>query len=87
MMTAAEAIELVPATDGDREFLLEVYSRTRDAELARTGWSAEQKRQFLRMQFQAQDRSYRTGCPQAEFLVIRMENRPHRPFVPGPTRG
>jgi GNAT superfamily N-acetyltransferase len=63
-------VSLRPVTASDREFLLRVYSTTRAAELARVPWSDEQKAAFVAMQFDAQDRDYRSRYSNAEFTII-----------------
>jgi ribosomal protein S18 acetylase RimI-like enzyme len=67
---------LTPATEADREFLFEVYAASRDSEMAVVPWTDEQKRSFLRMQFEAQDKHYRAHYSTAQFLVIHHEGRP-----------
>ena len=67
---------LTTATAADREFLFEVYAAGRDAEMAVLPWTDAQKRDFLRMQFEAQDRHYRSQYPEAEFQVIHHEGSP-----------
>lgn len=69
-------VTLRPATDDDRDFLYRVYASTREPELATMGWSTEQKRWFLDMQFGAQDKSYRENHPGAEFLVADISGVP-----------
>jgi GNAT superfamily N-acetyltransferase len=59
--------ERLPA-DGD--FLLSLYASTRRAELAALGWSQDQKDAFIRMQFDARERHYRTAFPAAAYSVI-----------------
>ena len=44
----------------DRPFLLAVYGSTRADELALVDWDAPTRAAFLQMQFDAQDRHYRT---------------------------
>lgn len=58
------------ATAADSEFLYRVYASTRIEELAPTGWNDAQMEAFLRMQFDAQGRHYRTHYPNAEYYVI-----------------
>ena len=58
------------------ELLCAVYASTRAEELAVTDWSAEQKAQFCRQQFTAQDAHYRTHYPTARFSVIEREGLP-----------
>lgn len=76
LTAAAGGIDLRPATDADRSFLLDVYRSTREDELALTGWSDADKDAFVEMQFAAQDRSYRQAYPDARFLVILRDGRP-----------
>jgi ribosomal protein S18 acetylase RimI-like enzyme len=69
-------ISLRPVTDEDRELLFAVYSSTRADELALVAWSDDQKSQFLRHQFQAQDLEYRRAYPDGEFAVIELSGEP-----------
>lgn len=66
----ASSIVLRTAVAADADFLLSVYASTRAEELASTDWTPEQKDQFCRMQFQAQDAHYRLNYPGARFDVI-----------------
>lgn len=59
------------AADSDRALLARIYASTRADEVAGTGWPAEQQRQFLQMQFDAQDAHYRQHYPGALWLVIQ----------------
>jgi ribosomal protein S18 acetylase RimI-like enzyme len=63
-------------TDADLPFLERVYGSTREAELAQTDWSDEQKTQFITFQFQAQHRHYTAHYHGALFYVIEREGRP-----------
>ena len=60
----------------DRPFLLEVYATTREAELAQTPWSSEQRAAFVLLQFEAQDSFYREQYPDADYKVILREGEP-----------
>ena len=60
----------------DREFLYLVYASTREEELALVAWSAEQKEQFLRMQFNAQHKYYQENYAGASFEVILLGSAP-----------
>lgn len=71
-----KAISLRPAVPGDEPFLFQVYASTREDELSVTGWSAEQKDQFLRMQFKAQKDYYEANYPGAQFLIILFHGQP-----------
>jgi GNAT superfamily N-acetyltransferase len=61
---------LRPAGAEDWDFLKRVYRSTREEELAVTNWGEEQKTEFCRMQFEAQDAYYREHYPNAQFSVI-----------------
>jgi ribosomal protein S18 acetylase RimI-like enzyme len=63
-------------SDADREFLLRVYASTREHELASLAWSDQQRAQFLAMQFDVQDRSWRQQRPGACFDVVLIDGVP-----------
>jgi ribosomal protein S18 acetylase RimI-like enzyme len=63
-------VTLRSITQDDLEFLYRVYASTREEELAVTGWSDEQKEEFLRMQFGAQHDHYQKHFPDAKYDVI-----------------
>ena len=69
-------LTLRAATAADEEFLVAVYASTRMEELAVTGWSADQKDGFCRMQFAAQDKHYREHYPTAQYHVIELAGTP-----------
>jgi ribosomal protein S18 acetylase RimI-like enzyme len=71
-----QALALRPAGPDDVAFLFRVYASTRTEELAPVPWSDEQKRAFLAMQFDVQDRYYRAQFPGAVFQVILLDGRP-----------
>src|SRR3712207_8081672 len=60
----------------DDEFLLDVYASTRADELAPVPWTDEQKRAFLRMQFDAQRGEYFKRFPDSDYRVILVAGRP-----------
>jgi ribosomal protein S18 acetylase RimI-like enzyme len=64
---------LRPATEADRDFLLELYAGTREAELAQVAWEDEVKRAFVEHQFSAQDHHYRSNYPGATLDVIEVD--------------
>jgi ribosomal protein S18 acetylase RimI-like enzyme len=66
-------IRLRPVTAPDRDFLLRLYSSTRDEELAQVDWPPEQKAAFLEQQFTAQDVHYRENYPGAALDVIEVD--------------
>ena len=69
-------ISLREVTADDDDFLLEVYASTRADELAQVPWDASQKDIFLRMQFDAQRRSYDERFPDAEYDLILLDGQP-----------
>jgi GNAT superfamily N-acetyltransferase len=71
---AAGKITLRPVQDSDDEFLLKVYGSTREQELAQVPWTAEQKQQFVRMQWEAQKSHYAAQYPHATHEIICLEN-------------
>ena len=60
------------ATPEDDPFLLEVYAGTRLDELEGFGWSDDQKRAFIKMQFDARERSY----PRIDNRIIVLNGSP-----------
>jgi GNAT superfamily N-acetyltransferase len=60
----------------DREFLADLYADTREAELAPVPWSDEQKRAFLRHQFELQDHEYRRAYPDGSFSIVELDGAP-----------
>jgi ribosomal protein S18 acetylase RimI-like enzyme len=63
-------ITLRHATPEDTQFLASLYSDTRREEVSAWGWPPVQQELFLRMQFEAQCRSYRAVFPDAEDHII-----------------
>ena len=64
------ALSLRPITDADLAFLEELYGATRETELSQTGWSPEQKTDFIAMQFSAQHLYYQQHFGNARFDLI-----------------
>lgn len=54
----------------DVDFLFEVYASSRAEEMSLWGWTDEQQLQFLRMQHDAQQRSYRQHYPALQYSII-----------------
>jgi ribosomal protein S18 acetylase RimI-like enzyme len=69
-------VTLRPATDDDRDLLVEVYAGTRAEELAMVPWDDAQKRAFVEMQFEAQAAHYRNARPEATYDVILEDSEP-----------
>jgi ribosomal protein S18 acetylase RimI-like enzyme len=70
---SAGKITLRPVQESDDEFLLKVYGSTREQELAQVPWTAEQKQQFVRMQWEAQRNHYAAQHPHASHEIIYIE--------------
>jgi len=75
------SVTLRSSMPDDRDFLLAVYSRTRDEELSLSGWDDNQKRAFLEMQFHAQSQQYGLCYPQADSSVILLDDLPVGRFL------
>lgn len=69
-------ITLRPEQAGDQEFLFTLYASTRAQELERVPWSDAQKKDFLRMQFNAQSAHYHQHYPGAAFEIILSGQQP-----------
>jgi GNAT superfamily N-acetyltransferase len=67
---------LRPETRRDETFLLELYSQTRAEEVKLFGWTEEQTRAFLRMQFEAQAAHYGRTYPDADFDLVESGGEP-----------
>ncbi len=71
---AGGELTLRTATAGDRQFLFSVYAASRAEEMAQlVDWDEAQREQFLRFQFEAQDRHYREHYPDARFDVVQLD--------------
>jgi len=71
---ADSKITLRSVQESDNEFLLKVYGSTREQELAQVPWTAEQKQQFVRMQWEAQKNHYAAQHPNATHEIICVES-------------
>jgi ribosomal protein S18 acetylase RimI-like enzyme len=70
------AIALRQITAADEAFLAEVYASTRTEELEPVPWPAQQKRAFLREQFDLQHRYYQEHYAGSRFDVIERDGEP-----------
>lgn len=68
-------LSLRPETPADEDFLRRLYASTRSEEMACVPWSDTQKTAFLNQQFDLQRQHYRSYYPNADFLVIQLEER------------
>lgn len=73
---AKSTLSLRPVEASDRDLLCAVYGSTREDELRMTDWPEEQKAQFVRMQFEAQDAYYREHYPGSQWSVILAGGEP-----------
>ena len=76
MRLVEESITLRDATAEDLPFLAELYRDTRREEVAGWGWPQAQQEQFLRMQFDAQRRSYGISFPDSVDHIVYLEDMP-----------
>ena len=75
-------VSLRAITDDDNDFLYQVYASTREEELRSTPWSAEEKAEFLRMQFQAQHNHFQEHFRDARYEIILLgETRVGRLYI------
>lgn len=81
----AEALEQVDQQDplalrdacaADQQFLFTLYCDVREPEVNAWGWPAGQRDAFLRMQFEAQRRSYLAAYPEATHHIVSMGDVP-----------
>ncbi len=75
-MASLDGVELRPNRETDREFLVALYASTRSDEMAATSWTPDERDAFVRMQFDLQDRHYRSAYPHAEHSLIVGGGRP-----------
>lgn len=65
-----------PVVDADEPFLFEVYAGTRADELALVDWDEQQKRDFVEMQFRAQNQDYQRRFPTADHSILLVDDEP-----------
>jgi ribosomal protein S18 acetylase RimI-like enzyme len=63
-------VTLRPAGPEDEAFLFEVYAGGRTQEMLLVPWTDEEKQNFLRFQFQAQQKHYQNEFPNAQHHII-----------------
>lgn len=56
------------------DFLYKVYESTRWQEVQQAPWNDEQRREFLKMQFQAQHQHYQQHYAEAEYQIIEIDD-------------
>jgi ribosomal protein S18 acetylase RimI-like enzyme len=60
-------IRLQPVAERDLPLLLKIYSSTREEEMKLTGWTDEEKAEFLQMQFNLQHQYYQMNYSKASY--------------------
>ncbi|CAH1218547.1 hypothetical protein PAECIP111893_04442 [Paenibacillus plantiphilus] len=68
-------LQFEQASSDDELFLYELYAETRREELSVLNWQEEQEQAFLRMQFDAQRRSYRFQYSELRQEIVMFEQR------------
>jgi GNAT superfamily N-acetyltransferase len=71
--TPAGPVTLRARTPADALIVQRIYRSTREAELAVTSWSDEQKDAFARIQLEAQDTDYRRRFPGLDQRLIELD--------------
>jgi len=72
----AGALTLRAQSSEDRKFLFALYASTRAVEMEQLDWSAQQKDEFLAMQFRAQTLHYDEYYPDAQLAIIELDAAP-----------
>lgn len=72
-MSSRAELKIRAANAADEPFLFRLYASTRAEEVAATGWPAAQQERFLREQFEARQRSYRTSFPGAACEIVHAD--------------
>src|ERR1700722_18000927 len=71
---SSATLELRPVCPADEPLLYRIYSSTRTEELELTGWNDEMRETFLRLQYDAQRRSYLLQLPNAEYWIVQRKS-------------
>ena len=75
-LPAGNILKLRRVTADDDEFLISLYSSTREEELGQVEWVEGQKDLFLRWQHQLQQREYQTRFPDADYYIVLFDQQP-----------
>lgn len=76
MRDATKAITFRAAGPDDEDFLLRVYSSSREYEMSMVPWDDRQKEAFLKMQLTAQQEHYQKFYPNAQHQIIVSNGEP-----------
>lgn len=72
----AHRITLRECAPADQDFLMRLFTCTRAVEFAGMNLPEAQLNALLRMQFMAQDHSYRSHYPDADFMIVLRDGAP-----------
>ena len=75
-LPAGNILTLRRVTADDDEFLISLYSSTREEELGQVEWAEGQKDLFLRWQYQLQRSEYQTRFPDADYYIVLLDHQP-----------
>jgi GNAT superfamily N-acetyltransferase len=67
-------LALRPRTESDESFLFSLYADTRD-DVGAFGWSPDQLRAFLDLQYRARERSFAISYPSAQSDIVVLQGR------------
>lgn len=76
LTTGGSTITLRPASPDDDLFLYRLYADRRSTELALLNWSEGETRDFLDMQFRAQQQGYGAAFPDADHRIVMQGGEP-----------
>jgi GNAT superfamily N-acetyltransferase len=72
----SNSISVRPVTDGDEEFLLEVYKSSRGDDLRGLDWDENRISEFLGMQYEAQQHFYESEYTRAADEIVLVAGKP-----------
>jgi GNAT superfamily N-acetyltransferase len=73
--TLIGGVGLRPWAESDERFLFSLYADTRD-DVGTFGWSPDQLRAFLELQYRARERSFALSHPSAQSDIVVVQGRP-----------
>lgn len=76
MTHSSTSIQKRAAQVADEPFLFQLYATSRDYEIHLTGWSDQQKSEFLQAQAELQLKHYRAYYPSARHELILLDGQP-----------
>ena len=73
---SGDSISFRPVTDGDEQFLLELYRSSRGDDLRGFDWDEDRISEFLGMQYESQKLFYQTDYQRATDEIVLIEGQP-----------